>query len=444
MDTILERARALKQELTDFVLDAEGEIAIALETFSAEQSSRSYQSELHQRNLVVDRFLVEGSVGDATPIQLFLEQTEAVSEGDRALLQSWHRGFIGLFEIVQVLPDGFELLNWTTAKKYRVQPIDATALQTMARLKVGEIILTQIAPLRDDEWIFFSDWTSLGKLGKPKLAVAIGNFKKAYPTFLYSDAPELLAEAWRSVEHYHQDFLDFFGSDEITLPGYQFSKKIAEFQTYITQKQVKSSGLDESLTLAELAEKTGTSKDDIAAAAEALGADAKTVTQMLESSASTKMVAPQIELPAHLKQADQVTALTDPQWGQLFLTTYQSFKTLLESEDWQANPNTEKQILQHLENVEMNSFVWHRLATQYPNTLQSILQFTLKRPAFNLQQDLDSLLIDNHKSLTLTLPEIASVPLHLHELFQDAVLEVNKDRAKSKVKQPKSGFGLKK
>ena len=444
MDTILERARALKRRLTDFVLDAEGDTAIALETFSADQSARSYQSELHQRNLVVDRFLIEGIVGDTTPIQLFLEQVDALTESDLALLQSWHRGFIGLFEIEKILPDEFHLVNWTTAKHYRVKPMDTNSPQTMARLKAGEILLTQIAPLTDDEWVFFSDWTALGKLGIPKLAVAIGNFKKAYPAFLYSDAPELLAEAWRSVEHYHQDFLDFFGSDEITLPGYQFSKKVAEFQTYITQKQVKNSGLDESLTLAELAEKAGTSKDDIAAAAEALGGDAKTVAQMFDSNASTKMVAPQIELPAHLKQAEQVTALTHPQWGQLFLTTYQAFKTLLESDDWQTNPNTEKQIAQHLENAEMNSFVWHRLAAQYPDALQSILQVTLKRPEFNLQQHLDALLIDNKKSLEPTLPEIASVPLHLHGLFQDAVLEVSKDRAKSKVKQPKSGFGRKK
>lgn len=444
MDTILERARALKQELTDFVLDAEGETAIALETFSADQSTRSYQSELHQRNLVIDRFLAEGTVNNTTPIHLFLEQSDAFTESDRALLQSWHRAFIGLFEIVQVLPDGLELRNWTTAKQYCVKSLDANSLQTMARLKIGEILLTQIAPLTNDEWMFFSNWTSLGKLGKPKLAVAIGNFKKAYPAFLYSDAPELEQEAWRSVEHYHQDFLDFFGSDEITLPGYQFSKKLAEFQTHITQKQAKSAGLDESLTLAELAEKTGTSKEEITSAAEALGADAKTITQMLDSKASTKMVAPQAELPTHLKQAEQVTALTHPQWGQLFLTTYQAFKTLLESDDWQSNPNTEKQILQHLENVEMNSFVWHRLATQYPTALQSILQFTLKRPEFDLQQDLDTLLMDNKKCLKPILPEIASVPLHLHELFQDAVLEVSKDRSKSKVKQTKSGFGLKK
>lgn len=444
MDTVLEQAKALKQALVEFVLDAEGDLAIALETFSAIQASPSRQSELHQRNLVVDRFLIEGIVGNTTPIQVFLDETETLTDRDRALLQSWHRAFIGLFEIVQILPDGFELMNWTTAKRYSVQPIDTHSLETMARLKVGEILLTQIAPITEDRWVMFSQWSSLGKLGKPKLAVAIGNFKKAYPNSLYSDAPELLAEAWRSVEQYHQNFLDFFGSDEVTLPGYQFSKKIAEFQTYMTQKQVESSGIDQSLTLAELAEKSGTSQEEIATAVEALGADAKTATQLLDSKLSTKMVAPQVELPAHLKQAEQVTALSHPEWGQLFLPTYQAFKTVLESDNWQSNPSLEKQILQNLENVEMNSFVWHRLANQYPTALQSILQVVLQRPKFNLRQDLDELLIANKKSLTPTLPELASVPLHLHELFQHAVSEVSKDRTKSKAKPSKSGFSLKK
>jgi len=38
----------------------------------------------------------------------------------------------------------------------------------------------------------------MGKLGS-KLAVAIGNFKENYKTALYSDAPELLEQAWQSA-----------------------------------------------------------------------------------------------------------------------------------------------------------------------------------------------------------------------------------------------------
>jgi hypothetical protein len=37
VDTVLNRAKQLKQELKDFVLDAEGDLAVSLESFSAAQ-----------------------------------------------------------------------------------------------------------------------------------------------------------------------------------------------------------------------------------------------------------------------------------------------------------------------------------------------------------------------------------------------------------------------
>ncbi|MDX2243115.1 MAG: hypothetical protein NW224_20740 [Leptolyngbyaceae cyanobacterium bins.302] len=440
MNDRLNRAHELKQALTDFVLDAEGELAVALEKFSAEQLSRSQQQDMHQRSLVVDRFLIEGTVGDSTPIQLFLAEEPDLSTADRQLVQGWQRGFVGLFEVVQILPDGFELMNWTTTKHYTVKPADEKALAAMARLKVGEIILTQIAPADDATWMFFSPWTSLGKLGKPKLAVAIGNFKQNYKRHLYSDAPDLLEEAWSSVEQYHQNFIDFFGSDEVTLSGYQLSKKLAELQEQTMQAQLDAAGIDGSKSLKELAAEAGTSDEELAEAAEAMGMDASAATQLLEKKGAMKMAPAQVELPPHLKNAEQVTALTHPRWGQLFLPNYQRFTTMLEQPDTIA-PDAEKLVKHFLDNAEINRFVWQKLAAQYPAQLETVLQTTLARPNFRLQSDLDDLLSEHGKLTEPELPEVASVPLHLHNLFQDALLEIKKEKPKGKAKPQKTGFG---
>lgn len=435
MDDSLERARELKQNLADFVLDAEGDLAVALESFSAAQLTRTQQQDMNQRSLVVDRFLTEGQVGDRTPIDLFLENTPGLSQSDRQLLQSWQRSFVGLFAIVQILDDGFELSNWTTDKQYLVKPNDLQEWGKMARLKVGEVILVQIAPINDTVWMFSSPWTSLGKLGKPKLAVAIGNFKENYKKHLYSDAPDLLSEAWRSVEKYHQEFIDFFGGDEVTLSGYQLGKKLAEFQELTTQKRLEESGIDSSKSLEELVEEAGISEEEMTNTAEALGADAKAVAQILSSKGKTKMVAPQIELPAHLKKAEQVTVLTHPRWGQMFLTTYSQFKVMLETEDWKSISNAESLVRRYLEDPEINAFIWHRLAQQYPIQLEAILREIIQRPEFDLKRDLDALLLDYNKPLETELPEIASVPIHLHNLFQEAVTEISKDKSKNKTKK---------
>jgi hypothetical protein len=435
MDTVLQRSRVLKEALTDFVLDAEGDLAVALETFSADQLTRSQKQNMHQRTLVIDRFITEGQVNQQSPIDLFLQTESDLSESDRQLLLRWKQSFVGLFAITKILEDGFELMNWTTAKHYVVKPNDEKTWQDMARLKAGEIILTQIAPITETDWIFSSPWTSLGKLGKPKLAVAIGNFKDNYKQHLYSDAPDLLEEAWNSVERYHHDFVEFFGADEVTMSGYELGKRLTEFQQKITQRNLDEAGIDRSKTLEELAQDAGISEEELAETAEAMGTDAKTISQAWKQQAKSKMVAPQVELPPNLKKAEHVTAISHPKWGQLFLPYYRQLQTILEAEDWTSIPNAEAIVRRSFEEKDMNAFVWKRLAQQYPEAMETVLQGVLDRPDFKLDRDLDPLLQEYDKPLEPELPEIASVPVHLHDLFQEAVVEVNKNKSKSKTKK---------
>ncbi|MEH2423941.1 MAG: hypothetical protein V7K48_24465 [Nostoc sp.] len=440
MDVILERSHQLKQALVDFVLDAEGELAQALETYAAEQLRRG-SGDSTQQDLTIDSFLTAGKVGDKSPLELFIESHPNLDQSDRNLINSWHHSFIGLFAITNILPDGFELTNWLTDKRYIVKPNNVQTLQAISRLKVGEILLTRISPVTDSYWMFSGSYTIMGKLGKPKLAVAIGNFKENYKSNLYSDAPDLLEEAWQSVAQYHQQFVDFFGTDEITLPGYQLNKKIAEFQELITEQRFAAAGIDTSKSLAEMAETAGITDEEIKAAAEEFGADSNAVSQMFNSkNGNSKMVMPKVDLPAELKKAEQVTALSHPRWGQMFLPTYSKIQAILSAEDWLSVQGAEKLIRYYLEDKSINAFIWDRLAQQYPTQLENVLQKYLQRP-FHLESDLDALLQEFNKPIEPELPEIASVPIHLHNLFQEALGEVNKSKPKGKgQKKPAKGF----
>lgn len=437
LSVLLLRSHELKQALTDFVLDAQGELAQSLEAYAAAASRRDSYDRV-QQDLVIDGFLTEGKVGGNTPIDLFLSSHPDLSESDRQLVDSWRRAFIGLFAIASVLPDGFELTNWLTDKHYIVKPNPQTLQES--RLKEGEILLTRIAPITDTDWTFFSPYIMMGKLGKPKLAVAIGNFKDNYKSSLYSDAPDLLEQAWQSVAQNHEQFVDFFGGDEVTMPGYQLNKKIAEFQELIMQQRLAAAGIDESKSLAEVAQEAGMSEEEIKAAATEAGADSKIVSQLLDNKSTTKMVTPKVELPAELKKAEQVTAISHPRWGQTFLPTYSQFKTILEAQDWHKVEGAEKLVRYYLENSTINTYIWQRLAQQYPTQLEKILQTVLNRP-IQLDQDLESILQEFNKPIEPDLPETASVPIHLHNLFQAAVAEVNKSSSKSKTKK-KTGFGF--
>ncbi|HEY9665633.1 MAG TPA: hypothetical protein V6C91_02465 [Coleofasciculaceae cyanobacterium] len=438
MDVILERSRALKQALVEFVLEAEGDLAESLESYVAAKSrpQGNRHDATYEQNLLIDSFVTEGKITDKTPLDLFIEAHPELLQSDRALINSWQHSFIGLFAVIQILPDGFELMNWPTAKHYTVKPNDPITLEEMRRFKEGEILLTRISPVTDSYWMFSGPCMPMGPLGKPKLAVAIGNFKDNHKDALYSDAPDLLEQAWESVAKYHQEFVEFLGSDEVTLPGYQLNKKIIELQEIITKRQLAAAGIDESKSLSELAEEAGVTEEELKVAAEEAGADSTAVSQLFDTSQGTaKMVIPKSELPPDLKKAEQVTVLTHPRWGQMFLSDYTQFQSLLQSEDWQSNPVTTKLIRKYLEDSTINAFIWHKLATAYPTQLEKVLQAFLDRPEFQLQQDLDALLQEHGKRLEPELPDIASVPIHLHNLFQEALVEVNKSKSKGKSKK---------
>jgi len=440
---MLERAWTLKQNLIDFVLDAEGELAVALEAYAAARSTGE-RYDIAQQNQVIDSFTIEGKVGEKTPIDLFVESQPDLTESDRSLLESWeHRSFTGLFEITQLSPDRFELMNWLTAKHYVVKPNSPNFIAEMSRFKLGEILLARIAPLTDDWWILSSSPILKGKLGKPKLAVAIGNFKQNHKKNLYSDAPELLEQAWESVEQYHEDFTEFFGSDELTLSGYHLNKQLVEFQEVITKKRLAEIGIDESKSLAEIVEDAGVDAEEIKAAAiAAAGADISSVEVAIDSDPHSKMVMPKVELPDRFKKAEQVTALSHPRWGQTFLSTYAQFTALLAAEDFSTVPGYEKLVRNYLEDPAINVWIWQQLAKVNPAKLEQILQTVLERTDFQIDRDLDALLQEFKKPLEPELPEISSVPLHLHNLFQEALGEVNKSKSKPQEKK-KSSKGFK-
>jgi hypothetical protein len=456
-DPLFARAGVLWTAIIEFIQTAEGNVATGLESFTARQLIRNPQLDSGQRKLLVHRFAIEGEVDGKTPLDLFLASQPDLTLADRQLITSWRRSFVGLLTIVQIFPNGLEIMNWLTAKHYRVQFTDLPSQTAMSRLKIGDVIIAQISPIIDIDWAILTPWIALGRLGRPKLAVAVGVFRQNYPHYLYSDAPELLAAAWESVAVYHDRFVKFFGSDEITLTGVQLQTRIGEFQTWMVDQQLETAGIDKSKSLTEIAAAAGVEAPDLQALTDTLGLTDASASER-KTTAIDKMVSPQVELPPQLRSAAAVTALSHPYWGQMFLADYPRLKTLLAPVDPQYLPADLKFIHKCLADPLMNTFVWRRLATQFPQQLATAIDQALNltdahqpqefnfpsQPSTpNSATDLDSVLTKFNKYLEPDLPDLASVPLHLHNLFQSAVLEVSKEKAKSKSQPKKSGFGAK-
>ncbi|WP_026073058.1 hypothetical protein [Nodosilinea nodulosa] len=441
------RSEDLKQALHDFVLAADGPLATALESYSADRLKHWSATNLQGINrsaLAIDMFLTEGLVAGQSVLDIFIENQPDLPQGDRALLKDWEKTFNGLFVVLQVATDRYELMNWLTEKRYWVEPSGLQSAEELARLSLGEIIVTRLLPIAPEVWTFSGPLMLLGKLGKPKLAVAIGNFKNWFPNYLYGDAPELLEEAWASVERFHRDFVDFFGQDQLTLSGYELNKKLQEYQEVTTQRQWEEAGIDGSKSLQELADQAGISEQELADSMESLGEDGKQVNRLLSSKKALKMVMPSINLPDDLRRAEAVTVFVHPRWGQTFLKDYQRLTQLAEATDGDNQQKLDQIVQKYLKEDAVNAYVWHRLAAENPDALMASLGRVLNRSDLTVA-DLDNVLAQADKPLEPKLPEIASVPIHLNDLFQEALQEVGQNSSKKKSKnkrKQKTGFAV--
>lgn len=447
MSDNVNQSQVLKQALHTFVLEAEGDLATALEQYSADQlklwSATNLQG-INRSNLAIDMFLTEGQVAGQSVIDIFINNQPGLSPSDQALAKRWQKTFNGLFKVLQATTERYKVMNWLTEKCYWVEPNDAQSAEELARLAPGEIVVTRLSPVEGDVWTFSGPLMLLGKLGKPKLAVAIGNFKNWFPNHLYGDAPELLAEAWKSVERYHHDFVDFFGGDRITLSGYELNKKLKEYQEISTQRRLEAMGIDSSKSLKELVAESGVSEEEVAESVASFGQDSREVGRLLKDDKAIKMATPPINLPDELRRAEAVSVFVHPRWGQTFLKDYVRLTQLLASTDETSVAKTDQLIQKYLKEEAVNAYVWRCFAEDNPAPLIAALGRQFNRLDLTVD-DLDNVLAEAGKPLEPKLPEIASVPMHLQDLFQAAMQEVDQGSSKKKSKgkpKQKTGFAV--
>lgn len=439
------QSKHLKQLLRAYVLEADGDLATALERYSADclghWSATNLQG-INRSELAIDMFLTEGRVKNQSVIDSFLNQQSNLSPTDQALVRSWDHTFNGLFSVIQVSEQRYELMNWLTEKRYWVEANGLQSNEELSRLAPGEIVIARLSPNGENTWIFSGPLMLLGKLGKPKLAVAIGNFKNWFPNYLYGDAPELLAEAWQSVERYHYDFVGFFGSDRLTLPGYELNKQLKDYQEIITQRRLEEAGIDGSKSLKEIVSEAGVSEAEVADSVEAFGEDKSVVGQLLKQDKAIKMVMPTISLPEDLRRAEAVTVFVHPRWGQTFLKDYMHLTQLCELTDADSLSKLDRKVQTYLKDDQVNAYVWHRIAQENTKPILASLERCLNCTNLTIAE-LDNALTQAGKPLEPTLPEIASVPMHLQTLFQEALQEIDQTSSKKKSKgkrRQKTGF----
>ena len=156
------------------------------------------------------------------------------------------------------------------------------------------------------------------------------------------------------------------------------------------------------------------------------------------------MVMPPINLPDDLRRAEAVTVFVHLRWGQTFLKDYGRLIQLFDATDEASAAKVDQIIKKYLKEDAVNYYIWCCLAEDRTAPLMASLGRCLNRAELTTN-DLDDILVQAGKPLEAKLPEIASVPMHLQDLFQEALQEVDQSSSKKKSKgkrKPKTGFAV--
>ena len=207
----------------------------------------------------------------------------------------------------------------------------------------------------------------------------------------------------------------------------------------MSQKRLAEAGIDDEKSLAELLKEANTTEAEFAENAANLGFDAEAVTKLVQNKDKLSMVAPKVDLPPEIKQAETVTVFSHPKWGQMFLPTYEKFGQLLAQDNPEESEKLSQYLQKYLTMPEANYYVWQQLQQEHPEALTKLIQKYTQNSTFNLSQDLENLLEQHNKLATPILPAIASIPIHLSNLFEAALAQVQKTKTKKK-KKAKKGF----
>jgi hypothetical protein len=218
---IIDRAGELKRRLVDFA------------------SGRRYRRDLHRWMTQqsegeidpddpinpFDRFILEHRFPDGSSVvDHFLRAQRDLTEADRALVLRWKEPVEGLFEVRKRRGNSLELFNLADELVYRVH--STVEEFPFERVPSGWFLLTRLMPV-EDEWVFSGAARPLPPEARRDVLRTVGMMIAANPRLPFRN-PQLLARAWELQREDREAFIQFFGADEVVLPGRDLGERMRE------------------------------------------------------------------------------------------------------------------------------------------------------------------------------------------------------------------------
>lgn len=370
---LLERSVELKQAVIEFVMQPRFDrpIARAIE----QRFGRVLELEETKFLGFLDWFIMQYQLpGGRTPVEQYVDAHPKLPAADRELLLGWRDVVEGIFEVNERDGDALLIFNLLDELTYRVYSNAGPAIfSTMRR---GSFINARIVPLGDD-WMLSGTTELFSASSRQDVYRRVTELSSQFPHLVFRN-PEKLAAAWELQREERANFIAFFGSDLVVLPGHELPERMRAYLHFRTY--------------------------------EARDAEGKTVADRVQEAFGTKPSVPEMAWPPEFLEAETLGVVYDELDG---LNQYIDFGLI---EETFANPalvrnHKHREVVQsYLKDPSISPRLLSRLAERDPERASQVFQVFLKKPRFSWAKDGEALL-HRYKASYYRQPVLPSVML---------------------------------
>lgn len=355
---LVDRCAGLKRQLVAFAESArfdrwrEPELAKASE--AAEDSAPAKGSE--RWISAMDDFVMMFRFPDGTGVidRFLAARSKDLRKSDRKILEGWRDPVDGIFELRVKSGDSLTLYNLLDELEYRVY--SARSLAGLSA-EAGSFILARLVPMTASAWTTSGFLTPFPREHAEVIAELALEWLQTRPLLAFRN-PEKVRRGWEMMREDRDEFIEFFGGDQVIIPAGEAESRINEYYRRRQEKALAKRSPDKPLT-------------EVTA-----GVDR-----------------PFFALPPEtLKGLDTIGVIYDETDGMSLLPDFGMLEELFARPSLATDSRYADALLGYLDSPSVYPGPLRRLVESHPDTADAVWRAVLKKPSFTWAKQGDLLL----------------------------------------------------
>jgi hypothetical protein len=341
---LLRRAGDLKRELVAFSQQPRYDRAAS--RFLAEYGNGPEDADEQRWMLLWDCFVLEHKLPNGrTVVEQFVDARPALSEAEREMVLGWRDVVQGPFEVQRQDGPALVVESLVDDLTYRVRSNMGPAV--FRQMPRRSFIIARLVAV-GDEWML-SGPSQVLRASERDFAYQLAlDMSLRTPEAVFRN-PEKLALAWEHQRADRARFIEFFGTDQIVVPGEQAQERLDAYYTFCRDAVL------------------GPEPEDVPAAVS-------------------------MSLPSDLTDSETVALIYDETDGLGFYAEFGLVEEAFANPDLLRRRRWREQTLSYLEDDSVEPIVLLRLAAQDPDRASVVFRRLLKRPRFDWNRDGEELM----------------------------------------------------